>query len=164
MPTPTEYGLNRLDPAPDAVAAVIATPSTQYFEDFGDKFEDEINGVPIPTSMGKFVVAGTAIVVAPYPKIIYHKNILSGIHRNPQFRQWYNDSYVRALADGIKPLQFAMGEPVTDAGLFTIEHDTLKVGDMSGSYGRADGPGRDRTIELFRAAVSPHFDVEDMGY
>ncbi len=160
MKTANQLQLDLFEPDLKDVAKVLAHPTAEYFQRYAQTYGVETEHSRRPLRVGKFVVAGEIIVVAPF---VTHVTILRAALKRCE---GWNKQYADALADGYGPADAAKGEWVTDAGGFVIAEDarSVTVGSDSTAYGKGCERTRARTIELFRAGVGLEIAIHDGGY
>jgi hypothetical protein len=139
---------------------LVQQPTPKVIREFGQNFQDQIpthgdEPILLPADIGKFVAAHTVLLIAPFPHSIAHGDIIKG---RPDLSDEIKAALVEADAQGIPRLVdplYGLPTKMTDAGYFTISHDTMSVTlfDRSGDFGRADQQGRARTVEAFRQAL-----------
>ncbi len=156
-------------PSREALAKLVAEPTEEWIRNFGSNFQDanytysppEVK----PASMGKFVAFNSLILMAPFERVLLHRDIA---HGRPDLRGRIADELTQADAEGIARLAIPY-EPfsleVTDAGMFMIHGDTsgnvegVVIAGQSTDYGRADQEGRERTAGFLRAALNGNIEV-----
>jgi hypothetical protein len=141
-------------PSREILAKLVTEPTEEWIRNFGRNFQDanytysppEVK----PASMGKFVAFNSLILMAPFERVLLHRDIAQA-----------DAEGVARLAIPYEPFSLEL----TDAGMFMIHGDTsgnvegVVIAGQSTDYGRADQAGRERTAGFLRAALGGNLEV-----
>lgn len=160
MPTIEEYGApHRQSADVETIARLISTPSDEWLQAFGTNFEelDTSHETPrlAPAFVGKFIAIHDLVILAPFPKRLYHGHMLEAAKINNPKLIAEKQAAIRANGTGLpgKHLSGYDANKVSDGGYFTLKtNDDGVVTDIvlekeSGQFGRATEAGREQTAE-----------------
>jgi hypothetical protein len=153
MATEKDFGLERgKEPTLEQLRLVVREPSEDVIRTFGDVFQEAGPTESTPATMGKFVAHRSILLIAPYPRLLLHRDIA---RTRPDIFN-FRDALIRAAEEGEAGAPYPLFD---DAGWFAIKREEEKVSGVtifgeSQDYGRADKAGREHTVELFIAALN----------
>lgn len=168
MPLITEHGFifDRAE-RERSIRPLVHEPTEEWIRSFGETYE-EIGDTneKLPTSEGKFVAVRNLLLLAPYPVIILHRNILEARNIPVDLGPRIADEVAAARREGLMLLPGPTPTPVTDGGSFSIKADegrvvSVRLHGESFDYGRGDDTTRAKTADLLRRSIG---DIEVIAH